>query len=298
VGRKSRIMMAAVLVLAMSLPVLAAAGCGQSTYAGVTGKDKLALSGSTTVLPIAQEAADEFMAQNKGITVNVQGGGSSVGITNVSEGVVDIGDSSRDLKDTETSMGLVDHKIAYDIVDVIVNPNVKVTDLTMDQIKNVFLGKVTNWSQVGGPNQTITVVIRDSASGTRELFDQKVLGSTSAAPVSPVKGATETNSSGVMRQKVASTPGAIGYISSGYVDKSVTPLSIGGVKPTVDNAISGKYVLARWLHMFTKGQPNAISQKYIDFVLSPTFQNGPLAKDFIPVSKVPGGAGNSSAPGK
>jgi phosphate transport system substrate-binding protein len=287
--------MGAVLALALVLSVLAAAGCGQASYAGVTGKNKLALSGSTTVLPIAQEAADEFMAANKGITVNVQGGGSSVGITNVNEGVVDIGDSSRDLKDAETSMGLVDNKIAYDIVKVVVNPNVKVTDLTMDQIKNIFLGKITNWSQVGGPNQNITVVIRDSASGTRELFDQKVLGSTTAAPVTPVKGATETNSSGVMRQKVASTPGGIGYISSGYVDNTVTGLKIGGVQGDVDNAISGKYVLARWLHMFTRGQPNAISKKYIDFVLSPAFQNGPLAKDFIPVSKVPAGTGTSSA---
>ena len=298
-GRKSRIMLGTVLALAMMLSVLVAAGCGTTNYTGVTGQNKLALSGSTTVLPVAQEAANEFMKANKGITVNVQGGGSSVGIQNVTQGTVDIGDSSRDLQATETSAGLVDHKIAYDIVDIIVNPgSVQVKNLSMDQIKNILSGKVTDWSQVGGSPGKITVFVRDSASGTRDMIDSKVLGKGTPTAVTNVAGATELNSNGLMKQNVASTKGSIGYISSGYADKTVAAVNVGDVVPNLDNAVSGKYVLSRWLHMFTKGQPNPLSQKFIDFVLTPAFQNGPLAKDYIPVSKVPGGTGSSSATGK
>lgn len=271
-----------VLVIGAALiTVIAAAGCGSTGASG-----NLSLSGSTTVQPIAQEAADQFMKKNPGANVTVQGGGSSVGITNVSSGISNIGDSSRDLKDDEKTKGLVDHQVAYDIIVAIVNPDVTVKNLTAEQEKNVFLGKVTNWSQVGGANAPITVIIRDEASGTREMFDEKVLGKTSTNPVKPVTGAIEANSNGVLRQKVASTPHSIGYISFGYLDKSVKALQFNGVTGNLNTALDKSYPLSRYLHMFTKGAATGLAKTYIDFVLSPDFQNQTVAKDYVPMTKI------------
>jgi phosphate transport system substrate-binding protein len=265
----------------LTVTVIVLGGCGGS---GVSGT--VTLSGSTTVQPIAQEAADLFMKDNPSANVTVQGGGSSVGITQVSEGTVNIGDSSRGLKDEEKNLGLVDHKIAFDVIVLIVNPGVSVDNLTGDQVKGIFTGSITNWSQTGGTDGTITVVTRDSASGTREMFDEKALGSTKDQPVSLVTGAIEANSNGVMRQKIASTRGSIGYISYGYLDKSVKPLQFNGVTGNLQTGLDKTYPLARYLHMFTKGEPTGTTEAYIDFVLSPEFQNDTVTKEYIPMTKV------------
>jgi len=271
-----------VLMIGMALvAVVAAAGCGSTAASG-----NLSLSGSTTVQPIAQEAADQFMKKNPGANVTVQGGGSSVGVTNVSQGVSNIGNSSRNLADTEKNLGLVDHQVAYDIVVAIVNPDVTVKSLTGDQMKDVFLGKVTNWSQVGGTNAPITVVIRDESSGTRDMWDTTVLGKTATNPVKPVTGAIEANSNGVLRQKVASTPNSIGYISYGYMNKSVKALQFNGVTGNLNTALDKSYPLSRYLHMFTKGAATGLAKTYIDFVLSPDFQNQTVSKDYVPMTKI------------
>ncbi|MBN2168324.1 MAG: phosphate ABC transporter substrate-binding protein [Actinobacteria bacterium] len=259
------------------------AGCGSSGLSG-----KVTLSGSTTVQPIAQEAADQFMEDNPGANVTVQGGGSSVGITQVSEGSVDIGDSSRELKDEEKDLGLVDHKVAFDVIVLITNPDVGIENLTADQVTDIFTGAITNWSEVGGQDEPIEVVTRDSASGTREMFDEKALGSTKDKPVELIKGAIEANSNGIMRQNVASTKGAIGYISYGYLDKSVTALDYNGVEASLENSLDKTYPLARYLHMFTKGEATGITSEYIDFVLSPDFQNETVSREYIPMTEVNG----------
>lgn len=279
--RKSKVGITVAGLILVLLTSMAVAGCGGSGLSGT-----LTLSGSTTVQPIAQEAADQFMKDNTSANVTVQGGGSSVGITQVSEGSVNIGDSSRELKDEEKNLGLVDHKVAFDVIVLIVNPGVSVSNLTTDQVKGIFTGSITNWSQVGGPDGTITVVTRDSASGTREMFDEKALGSTKDKPVNLVSGAIEANSNGVMRQKVASTKGAIGYISYGYLDKSVKPLQFNGVTGNLQTGLDKTYPLSRYLHMFTKGEATGLTKAYIDFVLSPDFQNMTVSKEYIPMTKV------------
>lgn len=266
------------IVLVGILAAAIAAGCS-----GVTGK--VTASGSTTVQPIAQAAAEQFMKKNSGVNVTVQGGGSSVGITQVTEGSVNIGNSSRDLADQEKGKGLVDHQIAYDVIVIITNKDVGVSNLTKDQAKGIFIGTIKNWSQVGGPNAPIVVVIRDSASGTREMFDQKILGKTSTNPVNPVSGAEETNSNGIMVQKVGSTPNAIGYTSYGYLNSTVTALKLDGVTGNLTNALNNTYPLGRYLHMFTKGKATGATEAYINFVLSPDFQNNTVAKDYITISK-------------
>ena len=279
--RKSKVGITVAGLILVLAAALAMAGCGGSGLSGT-----LTLSGSTTLQPIAQEAADQFMKDNTSANVTVQGGGSSVGITQVSEGSVNIGDSSRELKDEEKNLGLVDHKVAFDVIVVIANPGVSVSNLTTDQVKGIFTGSITNWSQVGGTDGTITVVTRDSASGTREMFDEKALGSTKDKPVSLVSGAIEANSNGVMRQKVASTKGAIGYISYGYLDKSVKPLQFNGVTGNLQTGLDKTYPLSRYLHMFTKGEATGLTKAYIDFVLSPDFQNTTVSKEYIPMTKV------------
>lgn len=278
-GKKAVLSITLVMAAAALALTFVLGGCGGGVSGTVTA------SGSTTVQPLAQAAAEQFMEENSGATVTIQGGGSSTGITQVSEGSVDIGDSSRDLKPEEEGKGLVDNKIAYDIIAMIVNPDVTVDNLTADQAKGIFVGTIKNWSEVGGPNEEIVVVIRDEASGTREMFDEKVLGSKKDAPVKSVSGAQEAGSNGIMRQKVASTPNAIGYVSYGYLDKTVNALELDGVKPTLENALNKTYPLGRYLHMFTRGEPTETTKAYIDFVLSDTFQTDVVSKEYIPIAE-------------
>ncbi|WP_287154492.1 phosphate ABC transporter substrate-binding protein [Candidatus Solincola tengchongensis] len=280
-----RYVFAAFAVMA-SLLLMLAAGCGgNESVEGGQQEPKLSgilnLSGSTTVLPIAQEAAEMFMDENPGVTVNVQGGGSSVGISNVAEGVVDIGDSSRELKDEEKGLGLVDNKIALDVIVVIAHKDVPVDNLTAAQVKDIFTGKITNWKEVGGPDQPIKVVIRDEASGTREMFDEKAL-----KKEKPVAGAIECNSNGIVRQTVSSTPFSIGYISLGYLDNSVKALKYDGVAANKENAVNNTYPLSRYLHMFTKGEATGLAKAFIDFVLSDRFQNEVVAREYIPMTQI------------
>ncbi len=282
---RTKSILVAFALLAMSfLLVLSAGGCGESN--GTTESEQelsgdLDLSGSTTVLPIAQEAADMFMERYPDVTVNVQGGGSSVGISNVAEGIVDIGNSSRGLKDDEKDLGLVDHEIALDVIAVIVNPDVPINDLSSDQVKAIFTGTVTNWDQVGGPDETITVVVRDEASGTREIFDEKAL-----SKEKPVSGAIESNSNGIVRQTVSSTPYSIGYISLGYLDSSVNPVSYNGMEASKETALAKTYPLSRFLHMFTAGEATGLAQAYIEFILSDTFQEEVVVKEYIPMTEL------------
>ena len=143
-GKKAALSITLVMATAVLALTLVLGGCGGGVSGTVTA------SGSTTVQPLAQVAAEQFMEENSGVTVNIQGGGSSTGITQVSEGSVDIGNSSRDLKPEEESLGLVDNKIAYDIIAMIVNPDLTVSNLTTDQAKGIFVGTIKNWSEVGG----------------------------------------------------------------------------------------------------------------------------------------------------
>lgn len=286
--RRKSLGIAALLSLALSLAlVLTAAGCGDKGGESPAEPEKpklsgtLNLSGSTTVLPLAQEAADMFMDENPDVTVNVQGGGSSVGISNVAEGVVDIGDSSRGLKDEEKSLGLVDHEIALDVIVVIANKDVEVDDLTADQVVGIFTGKITNWKEVGGKDAPITVVVRDEASGTREIFDEKAM-----KKEKPKEGAIECNSNGIVRQTVSSTPNSIGYVSLGYLDGSVKALKYGGVQGSKETSVNNTYPLSRYLHMFTKGEAAGLAKAFIDFVLSDRFQDEVVAKEYIPMTEI------------
>jgi len=262
------------------------AGCGNQTGAASGFSGRVRVSGSTTLLALIQEASIEFMDANPRAKVDVQGGGSSVGITQLKDGIVNIADSSRELQREETSWGLVDNKIAFDIIAIIVNPSMRIGNLTGEQVKSIFTGRAKNWKAIGGPDKEIVVVVRDLASGTREMFDQKALGSTNDHPVESEPSAIECSSNGVVRATVATTKNAIGYLSRGFVNKSVKAVKINNVPPDVRDAISGKYSMGRYLHMFTKGQPSGAAKGFVDFVLSDRFQRDVVSQEYIEVNKV------------
>jgi phosphate transport system substrate-binding protein len=264
-----------VLVLAVSGSV----GCAGK--AGGAAQTELTVTGSTTILPIAEVAAEMFNAAHPGLRVLVAGVGSSAGIESVSKGTSDIGTSSRDLKPAEGSLGLVDTPIAFDAIAVIVNPSNPVESLTTSQVAQIFEGVISNWKDVGGPDLPIGLVNRDEASGTREAFSKIVLKDGAFDPKAAVLPGT-----GQVRSVVAESPSAVGYISLGFADKTVKALTIDGVAATEASVADGSYPISRVLHFFTKGEPNPLSRRYIDFVLSAAVQEGVVRKaGFIPIKK-------------
>lgn len=268
---------AALLVCALAVALVPGCG-GKGTGAAQT---QLTVTGSTTILPIAEVAAEKFNERHSDLRVLVAGVGSSAGIESVSNGTSDIGTSSRDLKPEEKGLGLVDTPIALDAVAVVVNPANPVSGLSKAQVAQIFEGKITNWKDVGGPDAAIGLVNRDEASGTREAFSKIVLG---GAPFDP--RAAVLPGTGQVRSVVAESSSAIGYISLGFVDRSVKALSIDGVVASEDTVGDKTYPISRVLHFFTKGQPNPLSKLYIDFVLSDEVQEGDVRDaGFIPIKK-------------
>lgn len=247
-------------------------GCGRAK------KEDVIVAGSTTVLPIVQAASEEYKKEEPAVNVVVQGGGSSAGIEAVSTGTADIGTSSRELKGSEGKRGLVGHVVAVDAIAVIINPSNKVDNLMQTQLKGIFSGKITSWKEVGGADIPIILINRDEASGTREAFRKKVMGASDFT-----KEAVIQPGSGQVRSIVASTPGAIGYISFGYVTSQVKVVKYDGVRLTKEAVKAGKYALQRKLHLFTKGKPSGATKAFIDFILSSRIQKEIVGVEFIPV---------------
>jgi phosphate transport system substrate-binding protein len=249
------------------------------------GSKTIKVSGSTTVLPIAQNVADAFMTANAGTNIQVSGGGSGVGVQQIGDKLVDIGMSSRDLTKDELTKykDFVVTPVALDGIAVIVNPtNNPVNSLTIAQIRDIYSGKTTNWKDVGGKDMAIVVIGRDSASGTRTFFTDTVMNKTNY-----VKTQFEKNSNGAIQQSVAQTPGAIGYVGLGYIDPSVKALqiSVNGtlVEPSVKTVLDKSYPISRSLLMITNGQPTGLVKDYIDYILSPEGQKLVTKEGFVPL---------------
>jgi phosphate transport system substrate-binding protein len=273
--RSLRTLSVAAVVVAIALSL---AGCGRT---GSGSQLSLTVTGSTTVLPIAEVAAEDFQSANPGKRVLVAGVGSSAGIESVSNGTSDIGTSSRDLKPEEKNLGLVDFPIARDAIAVIVNPSNPVKALTKDQVARIFEGAITNWKQVGGPDLEIGLVNRDEASGTREAFSKIVLAGKDFDPTAAVLPGT-----GQVRSVVAQAAGAVGYISLGFADASVKALAVDGIVPNEKTVADGTYPVSRVLHFFTKGKPTGLTKAYVDFVLSAKIQDT-VVRDagFLPIAE-------------
>lgn len=242
---------------------------------------ELVVTGSTTILPIAEIAGEMYHDRNPERRVLVSGLGSSAGIETVAAGSSDIGTASRDLKPAEMELGLYDTPIAYDAIAVIVNPDNPIRELTTDQVRAIFAGEIQNWAELGGRDKVIGLVNRDDASGTREAFQKIVMGDTPFDRTAAVLPGT-----GQVRSVVASARGAIGYISVGFVNDEVEVVSIDGVEPTTDTVVTGRYPLQRLLHFYTVGEPVGFARDFIDFVLSADVQDT-IVRDagFIPITE-------------
>jgi len=243
-------------------------------------KQTLRISGSTTVLPIAQAEADQYMAAHPDADIQISGGGSGVGIQSIGAKTVDIGMSSRDVTSGEMAKypTFVITPIAQDGIAMIVNPQNTIQSISFDQIRQIYLGNITKWSQitgadVPGTNNQIVVVGRDSASGTRVYFEQTIL----PVNASPIASMNQLNSNGAVLQTVAQTPDAIGYVSIGFVSPDIRALPImepNGtlVSATVDNVKTRTYPISRDLYLITNGQPTGLAGDFITYILSPAGQ--------------------------
>lgn len=244
-------------------------GSGTSTDEGLSGT--VVIAGSTSVQPLSEELAAAFMSINPNASIEIQGGGSGVGIKAATDGVADIGASSRDLKETEKE-GLTEYVIAKDGIAVIVNSSVTVTDLSLEKIKGIFTGEITNWKELGGADKAITVVSREAGSGTRGAFIAITGVESKDANGENVDKTTDKSliqpSQGAVMQTVGNSPDSIGYTSIGSLNNTVLTVTIDSVEPTDENIVNGTYKMARPFIYITKGTESELAKAFIDFVLS------------------------------
>lgn len=254
-------------------------------------KQTIKISGSTTVMPIVQNASDKFMAAHPDADIQVSGGGSGVGIQAIGAKTVDIGMSSREVTADEMKKypSFVITTIAQDGIAVVVNPSNEINYITLDQVRNIYLGKITKWTEitganVPGTNNQIVLIGRDSNSGTRSYFDETVL-----SKQTPSKQMLEKNSNGAVLQTVAQTPGAVGYISIGFLNKDVKALPIWYnadkiIAPSIATVKDKSYPVSRDLYLITNGQPTGLTKDFIDYILSADGQQIVAAEGYVTLS--------------
>ena len=229
-------------------------GCGRNA-------NSVVLAGSTSVQPFAEVLAQDYMASHPGVSIDVQGGGSAAGIMATQSGTTDIGMSSRNLQGSETTLWSIE--IARDGIAIIINPKNPITDLTLQQVADIYDGKTTNWDQIGGKKGEIDVFTREDGSGTRSSFESLVMGKNQIMARAMVE-----NSNGAIRQLVADDPGAVGYISLGLVDSTVKALDLGGIVPSRAHVVDGTYNLSRPFLFLSLKPPEGLVKDFIDFTMS------------------------------
>ncbi|MCK9426539.1 MAG: phosphate ABC transporter substrate-binding protein [Ignavibacteriaceae bacterium] len=233
-------------------------GCGK-------GKVSVTLAGSTAFQPFAEKIADEYMKANPNITITVQGGGSAVGIQSANSGAAQIGMADL-VKLPDEAKELTSTIVAQDGIAVIVNPKNKIENLSTEQLRDVFNGKINNWKEIGGGDEPITVVSREAGSGTRSSFEKIVTG------IKLVDKAVIQNSNGTIRETVANDENSIGYISHGILNEKVKGLKIDNVECTTESIIANNYKLVRPIFLLTKGTPAGEVKKFIDYILTDEIQ--------------------------
>lgn len=282
--KRNMIKKASVLALVLALGVTALTGCGGG---GSDAGSKVVIAGSTSVQPLSEELATAFMKDNSGITVEVQGGGSGQAAVALKDGIADIGALSRDVKDEEKGTIIKEYIIAKDGVALIANNDVAVSDLSLAQIKDIFTGKITNWKEVGGKDEAITVVSREEGSGTRGAFTELTGVSVKDSAGNDVDSTTKTAivqpSTGAALQAVGTTPGAIGYVSMEALDNSVKSLTVEGVAVSKETVLDGTYAISRPFVYGVTSKVSEAAQSFIDFVMSDQGQALIEKNGFIPV---------------
>lgn len=252
-------------ISAACLMALTITGCGSNTKESEASNGKIALAGSTSMEKLCEALSESFMEENPGVTVTVEYTGSGAGLEALAAGTVDVGNASRALKDEEKANGFVENIVAIDGIAVITDTNNTVVDISSENLSKIYTGEFTNWSELGGDDKPIVVIGREAESGTRDAFEELLEVQDSC------KYAQELDSTGAVLAKVASTPGAIGYVSLDVVDSSVNAIKIDGVDPTEEQILAGNYLLQRPFVMATNGEITEQSeavQAWFDYINS------------------------------
>ncbi|MBO9596667.1 MAG: phosphate ABC transporter substrate-binding protein [Cohnella sp.] len=289
---KKLLILSLTLLLALSL-----AACGNNNKNNAAGdasnggasealSGSILATGSTAIQKLVEQAAQKFMDQHSGVSIQVQGGGSGTGLTQVSEGQADIGNSdpfAEEKLDAAKAAELVDHQVAVVAMAAVVNPDVAVDNLTKQQLVDIFTGKVTNWKDVGGADAKIQIINRPASSGTRATFEKFALGQ----KTEDLQGSIQEDSSGTVKKLVSETPGAIGYLALSYLDDKVKAVKYEGVEATVDNVTTGEYPIWAYEHMYTKGEPTGAVKAFLEYILSDDIQNADVVElGYIPTGKM------------
>ncbi len=240
--------------------------------------------GSTALQPLVEAAAEQFMAENSGVQITIQGGGSGQGITQIVQGAVQIGNSDvfaeEKVENASDVDKIKDNRVCVVGMGPIVNPDVTVDDIALEDLAKIFTGEITNWSEVGGADEDITVINRQSGSGTRSVFEAAVFadGQESAT-------FQEQDSSGTVVKMVSETPGAISYVAFSYLSDSVKALSVDGVEPTTENVETNDWTIWAYEHMYTSTSPDEATQAFIDYMMSDEVQGSLVEENgYIPIS--------------
>ena len=268
------------MIMALSVMATGLVGCGSKAADGentdaAKGNTQelsgtLTLAGSTSMEKLCEALSESFMEANPNVTVTVEYTGSGAGLESLAAGSVDIGNSSRHLKDEETKTGAVENVVAIDGIAVITDAKNKVKDISSEDLAKIYKGEISNWSELGGDDEAIVVIGREAGSGTRDAFEELLEVADECAY------AQELDSTGAVLAKVAATPGAIGYVSLDVVDDSVLAMALDGVEPTEKEILAGKYLLSRPFVMATKGEvseQNDLVKAWFDYIKSEEGQN-------------------------
>lgn len=268
-----------VALFAIMIPIIfVLSGCK-----GTSSQETITAVGSSAAQPLVELAGEEFSKSNPNRYVNVQGGGTGTGLSQIQQGAVNIGNSDlyAEQKKSIDASKLVDHRIAAVGMIPIVNKDVKVKSLTIKQLREIFSGEITNWKQVGGQDLKITIINRADGSGTRAAFESDVMNG------APFVRSQEQDSSGMVRQIVNNTAGSISYLAMPYLNDAVKTVNINGIAPTIKNIENNKWKIWSYEHLYTNGQPSSMTKEFLEFIMTDRIQNKVVKKmNYVPINEM------------